>query len=200
MPARASTPSPSTSPRERILNVADQLFYAHGINAVGVDTIVAQSGAAKTTLYANFGSKDELVAAYLRKRSERWRTYLVDELQSRAQTPRQRLLAVFDILAGAVVDPSFRGCPFINATAELADPSRLGREVVAEHRAWVRELLRGLAAEVGARHPAEVAAELQMLYDAVLVSAQVEGGSTSARRARKLAQLVLSRHRAPAPR
>ena len=179
------------SPRERILSVAGDLFYAHGINAIGVDTIVAQSGAAKTTLYANFGSKDELVAAYLRDRSKTWRTYLTDELQRRARTPRQRLLAVFDVLGEAVIDPAFRGCPFINATAELADASRPGREVVAEHRAWVRELLRGLAAQAGLNHPAELAAELQMLYDAVLVSAQVEGGATSARRARKLAQLIL---------
>src|SRR5579864_1807690 len=94
----------SASPRDRILSVAGDLFYAHGINAIGLDTIVAQSGAAKTTLYANFGSKDELVAAYRRC-------------------------------------PSFRGCPFINATAELPETSRPGRQVVTE----LRELLRGLA-------------------------------------------------------
>ena len=179
------------SPRERILSVASDLFYTHVINAIGVDTIVAQSGAAKTTLYANFGSKDELVAAYLRSRSKTWRMYLTDEMPKRARTPRQRLIAVFDVLGEAVAHPSFRGCPFINATAELADASRPGREVVAEHRAWVRELLRGLATQAGLTHPAELAAELQMLYDAVLVSAQVEGGATSARRARKMAQLIL---------
>ena len=76
--------------------MAGDLFYARWINAIGVDTIVAQSGAAKTTLYANFGAKDQLVAAYLRDRSTVWRTYLTDELQKRARTPRQRLLAVFD--------------------------------------------------------------------------------------------------------
>ena len=179
------------SPRERILRVAGDLFYAYGINAIGVDTIVAQSGAAKTTLYANFGSKDELVAAYLRHRSQTWRVYLTDQLQRHARTPRQRLLAVFDILGEAVVDPLFRGCPFINATAELPDTSRPAREVVAEHRAWLRELLRGFAAQAGLNNPAEAAAELQMLYDAVLVSAQVDGGAKSARRARKLAQLIL---------
>jgi AcrR family transcriptional regulator len=178
-------------PRERILNVADELFYANGINAVGVDTIVARSGAAKTTLYVNFGSKDELVAAYLRRRSDTWRAYLADELQKRAQSPRQRLLAVFDVLGEAVGAPSFRGCPFINATAELADASRPGHDVVAGHRGWVRELLRGLAAEAGLKRPAEVAAELQMLYDSVLVTAQAEGGAASARRARRLAQMIV---------
>ena len=181
----------AASPRERILSVAGDLFYAHGINAIGVDTIVAQSGAAKTTLYANFGSKDDLVAAYLHNRSHTWRAFLTEELQRRGRTPRQRLLAVFDVLGEAVAAPSFRGCPFINATAELPDSSRPGREVVAEHRTWVRELLRGLAAQAGMNHPAEVAAKLQMLYDAVLVSAQVESGVTSARRARKLAQMIL---------
>ena len=179
------------TPRERILNVADELFYANGINAVGVDTIVARSGAAKATLYMNFGSKDELVAAYLRRRSETWRAYLADELQKRAQSPRQRLVAVFDVLGEAVAAPSFRGCPFINATAELADASRPGRDAVAEHRGWLRELLRGLATEAGLKRPAEVAAELQMLYDSVLVTAQAEGGGACAKRARIVAQMIV---------
>ena len=178
-------------PRERILNVADELFYAQGINVVGVDTIVARSGAAKTTLYSNFGSKNELVAAYLRKRSETWRVYLADQLAKRSRSPKQRLLAVFDVLAEAVADPSFRGCPFINATAELADPSRTGREVVAEHRNWIHAFLTNLADEAGLKQASERAAELQMLYDSALVSAQAEGGPQSARRARRLAQLIL---------
>lgn len=181
------------SPRERILNVADELFYAQGINAVGVDTIVANSGAAKTTLYANFGSKDELVAAYLRKRSQAWRAHLADAVAKRGRSPKQRLLAVFDVLGEAVVDPAFRGCPFINAAAELADPSRPGREVVAEHRTWIHAFLTDLSAAAGLKQASERAAELQMLYDSVLVSAQVEAGAQSARRARRLAQLILDR-------
>lgn len=184
---------PVSSPRERILNVADDLFYTQGINAVGVDTIVARSGAAKTTLYANFGSKDELVAAYLRKRSDSWRAYLTAAVAKRGRSPKQRLLAVFDVLGEAVVDPSFRGCPFINATAELADPSRPGREVVAEHRNWIHAFLTDLAVAAGLKQASERAAELQMLYDTVLVSAQAEGDAQSARRARRLARLIVER-------
>ena len=77
----------SSLPRQRILDVADELFYGHGIRAIGVDTIVARSGAAKTTLYAHFGSKDELVATYLRGRSERWRAYLSAQLDMRGAAP-----------------------------------------------------------------------------------------------------------------
>src|ERR1043166_7044435 len=104
-----SPPRMTSSPRQRILDVADELFYRQGIRAVGVDTIVARSGAAKTTLYAHFGSKDELVASYLRVRSERWRAYLSSQLELRARTPRERLLRIFDILGEGCAGPDYRG-------------------------------------------------------------------------------------------
>ena len=191
LPTSADNPS-SGSPRERILDIADQLFYTRGINSVGVDTIVDQSGAAKTTLYAQFGSKDGLIAAYLRNRSQRWQADLLRQLERRTRQPYQRLLAVFEILGEACAAPGFRGCPFINATAELADPSHPGRVVALQHRAWVRNLLRELAAAAGCRQPANVASELQLLYDAVLVSAQVEDARQAAHRARHAAQAILN--------
>ena len=180
----------TTSPRQRILDVADELFYGQGIRAVGVDTIVARSGAAKTTLYAHFGSKDELVAAYLDARSIRWRAHLSTQLELRSLSSRDRLLAVFDILGEGCAGPAYRGCPFINATAELADTTHPAQAVITEHRAWVRALLRDLAASA-APNPAEVAAELQLLYDAVLVTAQVEGGADPAQRARTMAAILV---------
>ncbi len=180
-----------TSPRNRILDAANQLFYAQGIHAVGVDTIMARAGAAKTSLYAHFGSKDALVAAYLRGRSEAWRSRLLDQLAQRTNDPRERLLAIFDILGEACSAPDYRGCPFINATAELIDAAHPGRAVVTEHRAWVNRLLRDLAAAAGCTDPATVAAELQLLYDAVLTTAQVQDGKECARRARAVAEAVI---------
>jgi AcrR family transcriptional regulator len=182
------------SPRDRILEIADQLFYGHGIRAVGVDTIVAQSGAAKTTLYAHFGSKDELVAAYLRGRGERWRSYLAAELERRGGSPLQRLRTVFDVLGESCADPSFRGCPFINATAELAEPRHPARLAARDQRTWVHALFRDLAAAAGCDEPAEVGAELQLLYDAVLVTAQFEPGADTAMRARAAAEVLLRNH------
>jgi AcrR family transcriptional regulator len=184
----------AVSARARILDIADRLFYAQGIRAVGVDTIVAHSGAAKTTLYAHFGSKDELVAAYLRGRAERWRTYLDAELERRGGSASQRLLTIFDILGESCADPSYRGCPFFNATAELAEPNHPGRAAARDQRAWVRGLLRDLANAAGCGDPDELAAELQLLYDAVLVTAQVEPGEATARRARAAAAVLLRNH------
>src|SRR5690242_17662585 len=111
----------TTKPRERILDVADELFYGRGIHATGVDEIVARSGAAKTTLYAHFSSKDQLVASYLQRRSDSWKDYLGRELAAYGGEPAERIDRVFELLTEGCVYPDFRGCPFINAAAEFPD-------------------------------------------------------------------------------
>src|SRR5262245_62857425 len=102
-------------PRDRILAAADELFYARGIHAVGVDEIVARSGTAKTTLYAHFPSKDDLVASYLQRRSDEWRQHLEVELAHRGGSAVERIDAVFAVLGQGCASEGFRGCPFINA-------------------------------------------------------------------------------------
>lgn len=173
-------------PRDRILDAADELFYARGIHAVGIDEIVARSGTAKTTLYAHFPSKDDLIAGYLQRRSDEWRQHLGEELARRGGTPVERIDAVFAVLAEGCASPGFRGCPFINATAEYPDPTHPGRVVADAHRQWVRDLLAGLAAEAGAAEPDALAGQLILLYDAAMVGTQFNprgGAHTSARKA-----------------
>src|SRR5215217_4910451 len=145
--------SPTKKPRDRILDVADELFYTRGLHAVGVDEIVARSGTAKTTLYAHFPSKDDLIAAYLRRRSESWRQHVDKELARRGGSPAEKIDAVFAVLADGCASPGFRGCPFINAAAEYPDPTHPGRVVSDAHRQWVREVLRDLTAEAGVAEP-----------------------------------------------
>lgn len=183
--------------RERILDVADRLFYERGIRAVGVDTVVAESAVAKTTLYSHFRSKDELIAAYLRRRSERWLAFVDDELAAQRGGPTRRLLRVFDLLGDWFAEPGFRGCPFINACAEFA-ADHPAAAVAREHRAQLLSRFVDLAAEAGAKSPDRLAAQLMLLYDAAMVSAQIEGGPSPARTARDAAAVLLEQACLPA--
>ena len=180
----------TTKPRERILDVADELFYGRGIHATGVDEIVAHSGAAKTTLYAHFSSKDQLVASYLQRRSDNWRVYLAQELARFGGTPAERIDHVFALLTEGCVYPDFRGCPFINAAAEFPDPEHPARQVAAAHRAWLRPLFTGLAEEAHATDPATLAIWLCMLYDATMITAQLDPGDAAAKSRDAAALLV----------
>lgn len=178
-------------PRDRILNVADELFYARGLHAVGIDEIVARSRTAKTTLYAHFPSKDDLIASYLRRRSEDWRRHMDEELARRGGTPAERIDAVFAVLAEGCASPGFRGCPFINAAAEYPDPTHPGRVVADAHRRWVRDLLAGLAGEAGITDPDALARRLVLLYDAAMVGAQFDPDGTAPVSARDAARTLV---------
>src|SRR5918998_1512384 len=100
--------------RDRLLAAADELFYAEGVHTVGIDRVIERAGVAKASLYSTFGSKDELVRAYLRGRHGTRRTRLLTGIE-RFTTPRDRLLGVFDLLAETATRPGFRGCAFYNA-------------------------------------------------------------------------------------
>jgi AcrR family transcriptional regulator len=177
--------------RERILDVADRLFYEFGIHAVGVDLIVAESGAAKTTLYSHFRSKDDLVAAYLQRRCERWRERINAAVNSGDAAPRDRILRVFDVLADWFAEPAFRGCPFLNAMAEFTR-DHPAAAVTAEHRRGLRELLRRLSREAGEASPDVTAERLMLLYDAAIITAHLDHNRDAARSARNAAEALLT--------
>ena len=120
------------SGRERVLETAYELFSRHGTRAVGVDRIIAESGVAKMTLYRNFASKDDLILAFLERREERWtRDWLQATVERRAETPAQRLLAIFDTFGEWFAREDFEGCSFINVMLEIDDPgSPVRRESV----------------------------------------------------------------------
>jgi AcrR family transcriptional regulator len=182
-----------SSPAERLLGAAAELFYREGIRAVGVDTVVDRAGVAKMTLYNNFGSKDELVAAYLRARDERWRAWLEEASEGRS-TPQERLLAVFDALESWIEGEGgdFRGCAFINATTEIADPNHPARVVAREHKEWMREHFVKLASEAGARDPEELADQFVILFEGAIVTAVTRGDTEPTRKARAAAESLLA--------
>jgi AcrR family transcriptional regulator len=179
------------SARERILDVADRLFYERGIHAVGVDTIVAESQVAKTTLYGHFQSKDQLIAEYLRQRSAHWLALIDDELAARGGTPIDRIERVFELLGDWFEQPSYRGCPFINACAEFSRADHPAAVVTREHRRQLTTRFVDLCAEAGVKVPSLLAAQLVLLYDAALVSAHIDGTPAAAQTARDAAVTLL---------
>jgi AcrR family transcriptional regulator len=184
-PAAARKPSA----RERLLAAADELFYAEGVHTVGIDRVIERAGVAKASLYSTFGSKEELVRAYLEGRHKIRRERLLTALE-RFETPRDRLLGVFDVLAELTGTPGFRGCAFYNATAESTEGGPI-EEVATANRAWTRGLFTELARDAGARDPAALADQLMLLYDGASVGGRMDHGPAAANVARAVAADLL---------
>jgi AcrR family transcriptional regulator len=178
--------------RDRILDTAYELFSRHGTRAVGVDRIIAAAGTAKMTLYRNFTSKDELIVAFLAAREERWtRGWLQAEVERRADTPRDRLLAIFDVFGEWFERDDFEGCSFINVMLELTDRSDPGRVASVKHLSVIREYLAGLASDAGVEDPKAFAHQWHILMKGSIVAA-AEGDTRAAARAQELGALLLA--------
>jgi AcrR family transcriptional regulator len=177
------------SARERLLAAADELFYREGVNSVGIDRVIERAGVAKASLYDCFGSKEELIRAYLAARAEA-RQARITRMLERYATPRERLLGIFDVLGELVADSNYRGCAFVRASAEIRPDGRV-KTVCDDSRTWTRSLFAGLAKEAGAREPEHLAQQLMLLYDGVSVSGQMEHDPTAASAARAVATTLL---------
>lgn len=161
--------APSSSPvRERILAAADEYFYLEGIRAVSADRLIAEAGVSKVTFYRHFPTKDDLVLAYLEGRAAFERQAL-EQFRAQAGDASETLVAIARAIADASCSAGFRGCPFINAAAEFADPAHPVRRAVAAHRAWFAALLAGLLGELGIADSATVVNQLLMLRDGAMV-------------------------------
>jgi AcrR family transcriptional regulator len=170
--------------RERILETADKLFYEQGIRAVGVDTIAAQIGISKRTLYNYFPSKEALIAAYLSRRSRP-----VDVPEA---SPVEQILGFFDQLERRLSSVDFRGCPFVNAVAELGEPSHPAHKIALAfkegRRLWFRERL----ARLDVADPEGLATQLLLLVDGATAAALVRGDPKMARAAKDAARVLLT--------
>ncbi|PSL00890.1 TetR family transcriptional regulator [Murinocardiopsis flavida] len=183
-----------TPAARRILDVASELFYQRGIRAVGVDTIAAESGITKRTLYDRFGSKEALVAAYLGARDERWRAFVESRIAAVPAGSPARVLAPFDALAEwTAPPPSARGCAFLNAFGELPEPDHPARAVVIGEKTWLRDRFRALLAEAGAARPDGLAVQLLSLHEGAVVAYSMAGERGAAAEARAAARVLLDR-------
>ena len=176
--------------RERLLAAANELFYEEGVHSVGIDRVIERAGVAKATLYSAFGSKDELVRAYLAARHAATRGRMTRELEARYRTPRERLLGVFDIQGESFTEPGFRGCAFISASAE-ARPGSTIEEAAAEYRDWLRSLFVDLAKESDVADPERLGQQLVLLYDGAGIAAWMDRDPGAAAAARAAATALV---------
>jgi AcrR family transcriptional regulator len=175
---------------QRILDVASGLFYEHGIHAVGVDTIAAESGVTKRTLYDRFGSKDGLVTTYLQVRDRRWRSRVTARLEEAGSDPLARVLAPFDVLPDWLTECT-RGCSFVNAFAELPDVEHPGRQVIVTEKTWLLEQFRATLAEAGIEQPDQLAAQLLSLHEGAIVAYSIADVALAAEAARTAARTLV---------
>jgi AcrR family transcriptional regulator len=178
-------PSPAKpTMNERILETADKLFYLRGIRAVGVDTIAAEIGISKRTLYNHFPSKDELIAAYLARR--------FTQAPASDKPPLEQILGSFDRLERGFAAKGFRGCPFVNAVAELgAEDQSVKKIAVAfkeSRRAWFRDLL----LQLDVADAEGLATQLQLLVDGAIATDLVRNDPSVAHAAKAAAKVLLA--------
>jgi AcrR family transcriptional regulator len=181
--------SSRASARERLLRAADELFYEEGIHTVGIDRIIERAGVAKATLYSAFGSKDELVRAYLRERHQRNQERMERLLSERYGSARERLIGIFEIQGENFV-PGFKGCAFMTASAE-STPGSTVEEESDGFRGWLLGLFVGLAREAGAPEPELLGRQLHLLYDGASIAAWMDRDPSVAATAQRAARLFL---------
>ena len=169
--------------KERILETADRLFYLQGIRAIGVDTIAAEIGISKRTLYNHFPSKDALIRAYLERRFVKAR--------ASDKPPLEQILATFDSLERRFSAKDFRGCPFVNAVAELGSKDKAVKKIAIafkeSRRLWFRDRL----VELGITEPDALATQLQLLVDGAIAQDLVRDDPAMARAAKEAAKVLL---------
>lgn len=186
-----AAPNPADA-RERLLNAAYELFAHNGVQATGVDAIIERSGVARQTMYRHFGSKQELVLAFLERRERRWtRGWLQAETRRRSEDPRERLLTIFDVFDEWFRAPGFEGCSFINVMLEHPDEDHPLHRACATYLAGIRGFLEELARHAGIADAESLAHQWHILMKGSIVAAG-EGDRDAALRAQRIAKLLLA--------
>jgi len=169
--------------QERILETADRLFYGQGIRAVGVDTIAAEIGISKRTLYNHSPSKDDLIVAYLARR--------LRPAPPSDRPPLEQILGTFDRLERTIATGVFRGCPFVNAVAELKEPAHAANKIALAFKEQRRTWFQGLLERLGVEQTALLSMQLQILTDGAIAAAIVRGDPRVAAAALEAAAVLL---------
>jgi AcrR family transcriptional regulator len=181
---------PGPPARERILDTAFRLFYAHGPRGVGVDTVIAESGVAKATLYKHFPRKDDLILAYLDKVDEGWFGQLRAAADAAGAEPRDQRVGMYDALGSACRRESYHGCAFINTAAESASGGEVHARTV-EHKAAVRAWVTDLARRAGAAEPDRLAHQLTLLLDGALAAGVLDTDPAAPDAAKSAARVLV---------
>jgi len=171
--ATAAVTEAAKPPRERLIEAASELFCRFGINAIGVDAVVAKAGTAKATLYKLFGSKEHLVEIVLEREGCAWRNWFLGGLETGGATPIGRLRRIFPLLEHWFAQDNFYGCPFINAIAEHDKRNDRLRAIALRHKLAVLSRIQDLAHEAGSPKPQHFAHQIGIIIDGAIVAAMV---------------------------
>lgn len=168
-----------TAPKDKVFQTAARMFYQHGYRAIGVDTLAADSGIGKMTLYRHYPSKDDLIVAYLKDSDELfWSNF--EQITKDVATAREKLLAFFQALQDYVQTPACYGCPFLNVATEYPETDYPGHQVALEHKQSVRARFRHMAEEAGAKKPEVLADQLFLLMDGAYIASRMFGAKNPA--------------------
>lgn len=186
-----------TNTEQKILDTAAELFHRHGLRGVGVDQVIAESGVAKSTLYAHFRTKDDLIAAYLNRTDDSWMQRLQTAAEAAGPAPADQIVGLFDALLASFDRHGFFGCPFISAAVE-AEPDSKAHAATTSHtrrrQEWLTELSRG----AGADDPTALAGHLGLLIDGALASGRLLQDRSVIDAAKTAANSVVRSHLTPA--
>ena len=178
------------TPKDKVFQTASRLFYQHGYRAIGVDTIAAESGIGKMTLYRHYPSKDDLIAAYLKDSDQLfWSNF--EQITKNAATAREKVLAFFRSLQDYVKSPTCYGCPFLNVATEYPETDYPGHHIALEHKQSVRARFRQLAKEAGAQKPEALADQLFLLMDGAYMASRMFGTKNPATQVAEAARVLM---------
>ena len=177
--------------RSRILEVASRLFEERGIHGSGVDTIIAEAGIAKATLYKHFASKDTLVNAFLRSKADAFYDWLRSGLRNRDLKPSEQLIYICDLLEQWILTPQFKGLPFHIATVEFPDPAHPIHQFSVNLAEELQQYLAEIAAEAGVQDPMALCQQLTMIFEGAALIERLQPGAGAASRAKSAAVIVI---------
>lgn len=167
------------------------MFYYQGIPSTGVDSVVARAGVAKMSLYRHFGSKDQLVVECLELLDRRYHEWFVRQVEDTGGEPADKLLAIFDVLDGWFHSSSFRGCAFMNATVQLADPTHPAHAPIIAHKRRDRDYIQTLAVAAGVADPAALSRQIMLLAEGSIITALVQEDLAAATDAKEAARVLV---------
>ncbi len=180
----------TTDTREKILSSAEQLIYQNGIHATGMDLLVKTSGVARKSIYRYFATKDDVAAAALNERDERWMHWFRTE-SDKGDTPQDRILNMFTVLRGWFESEGFRGCAFINTAGEVGDPDDPVRQIAKLHKQKLLDYTLELTEQLNIEQPAALARQLLILMEGAITMSYVMGDCSAADSAQDVAKLLL---------
>lgn len=183
---------PKARVRDRIMQTASELFYRHGIRAVGVETIASQAGTNKMSFYRNFASKDELVAEYLRAEGRESLVWWDETLAAHAGNPRLQIESLFDVLVKNTCCVESRGCALANAAVEITEPDHPARPVIEEYKAEMRRRFHELARDMNAREPKALGDSLMLLWEGAYLTRVTMGQHGPVQGAAKAARALIA--------